>query len=180
VTKPTLLYTMLDRVLVCAAGHVDLADDEWSTMVGAMDASGRSSMDALIVTDANGPNASQRALLLALPFAKRLRVACVTRSGLVRGMVTALAWACMPIRAFSPDDVDDAATWLDLAGAEKLDAFRQLATLRARLAGAASLDAAEAALGVTGIAAAHALFQTSIADLERKLRGRPMAASNRT
>jgi hypothetical protein len=71
---------------------------------------------SIVLSDGAGPGASQRQQLneVISPYVDYLRVAVVTTSPVARGIVTALSWFSPVYRAFSPKDIDDALSFLDI------------------------------------------------------------------
>ena len=96
-----------------------LVDDaEWDEFVCTVDAhlSAGGSLKLLVLTDNAGPNVIQRGQLNDLLTSKgaTLRIAVLSKSMVVRGIVTALSWmGTMRIRAFSPRDFKGALSFLD-------------------------------------------------------------------
>jgi hypothetical protein len=86
----------------------------------------------LVKTDNAGPNSVQRNQLNQLAASKRttLRVAVLSTSTLVRGIVTAFSWmGSLQIRGFGDADVAGALAYLEPSGVSVEDARRVLAEI---------------------------------------------------
>ena len=74
----------------------------------------------LVISDGGGPNAAQRKAWVELGkqfgSVSDMRVAIVSNSIAVRGIVTAFHWLGAPQRSFSPDQLEGAFAHLDLSG----------------------------------------------------------------
>lgn len=84
-------------------------------------------MPCLIVTHDAGPNSAQRQQLHQVATAKgaTLRVAVLSSSKLVRGMVTAFSWmGTLQIRSLEPDDYAGALAYLQATHISPADAAR--------------------------------------------------------
>jgi hypothetical protein len=102
----TMRFREWSGVLLCVHGSTDLQPEEWAAYVDYCLQLPASCNKALIVTDGGGPNAAQRRALQDryLSKQKEYRVAVMTDSSVVRGIVTALSWFNPDIRAFPYDD----------------------------------------------------------------------------
>jgi hypothetical protein len=118
-------------------------DAEWDAYVDVLMAQ---PFDGLVVwTDGVGPNAGQRKRLLARLGTREQLTAVITSSILARGIVTALSWVNVPIRAFSPNDVDAAIEFIG-AGRDRDRVLRAGVALRLELIGADPASADELSL----------------------------------
>ncbi|AKF03261.1 hypothetical protein DB32_000410 [Sandaracinus amylolyticus] len=98
--------------------------EEWDAYLAMSDATLRAGGDLsrfkqLVFTDGGGPNAAQRkaALDLGRPFGSwsDVKVAVVSSSMGVRGIVTAFNWLGASLRSFSPSQLDDAFAYLGVS-----------------------------------------------------------------
>jgi hypothetical protein len=78
-----------------------------------------------------GPNAKQRRLLADNLQRFGMRCAIVTSSPIIRGIVTAVAWLNVDLRAFAPGDQEAALSYLQLTAAERDILEQTLSVLRA-------------------------------------------------
>ncbi|HET6332154.1 MAG TPA: hypothetical protein VFG30_03030 [Polyangiales bacterium] len=102
--------------------------DRWVTM--SVERSGRDQR-VIVESHNSGPNAKQRKELADAVRDVELRVAVLTDSAVVRGIVTALAWLGVPQRAFPIGGYWQAANYLELVPAELDRALEELPRLRA-------------------------------------------------
>ena len=79
----------------------------------------------LVFSDGGGPNAAQRAasadLAKGVKGADKLKVGVVSRSMVVRGIVTTFRWAGFPLRSFAPEQLAQAFSFLAVSNAEAMD-----------------------------------------------------------
>jgi hypothetical protein len=66
---------------------------------------------------------------------KSFKTAVVTRATIARGMVTAISWLGVNIRAFAPSDMHAAGTWLGVGATRVEPLMRLLAASRLKLMG---------------------------------------------
>jgi hypothetical protein len=109
------------------AAPTDPEWDRWITMSLA-----RVGLDQRVIVESHngGPNAKQRKSLADAMRSEDVRVAVLTGSTVVRGIVTALAWLGIPLRAFPMDAHRQAAKYLELTPAELDRALAELPRLR--------------------------------------------------
>jgi hypothetical protein len=141
--KPTTMRWAVNGDLVLlvegAEGHSDV---EWKTFVDVMAAcmklhDGR--IRTLVLTDGAGPNAGQRQMAIKAGWENnKSPVAVVSKSMLVRGIITAFGWYNMNIRSFPVHALADAHRFLSLTPLEVQWAKAQAARLRSMLEPAAS------------------------------------------
>ncbi|MEM7157467.1 MAG: STAS/SEC14 domain-containing protein [Myxococcota bacterium] len=107
-------------------------DDEWARYADVLrDAANSSGRGLLALTDGVGPNALQRKQVSDV----KMRGAIVTLSRVARGIVTALGWVGVEIKAFPPEDLEDALDYLEIDAQLRLPMRRRLAEMRLELAG---------------------------------------------
>lgn len=156
----TIRYARQARLLLLAHGSVPPAQDEWNQYVEALAEGHKSGLTGLLVlTDGPGPNSSQRKQISSFD----LRSAVLTPAAVARGIVTALSWFGANIRAFPPEQIDDALDYLQVPRAEQLQVLRVLAGLRVELAG-------KSAKSVERLSSAdlHALVKSSLDELAKR------------
>ncbi len=131
------------RVMLLA--HADVAPDEAEWMRYAEDLVARAkqgTIDTLLVfTDGAGPSPRQRKSVIDVP--KHFRTVVITRSAISRGIVTALAWVGVNIRAFAPSELDAGFARLEIPTADREPMMRLLASMRLSLMGLRQSDDAE-------------------------------------
>ncbi|HEY2734602.1 MAG TPA: hypothetical protein VGI70_11490 [Polyangiales bacterium] len=87
-------------------------------------------MRCLVETHGGGPNPTQRKQLADIVYKPQLRSAVMTASLVVRGIITALAWAGLPMRSFSLGEQEKAGDWLELTAIEREQVREQLPRMR--------------------------------------------------
>lgn len=89
----------------------------------------------VVYTRSPPPSALQRRKLMdaVKPLAKRLRVAILTDSNLVRGVVTALSWVGGQYTAFAPDQLVEAIASLGIEGVEAVEMRRMVQKFKEQL-----------------------------------------------
>lgn len=128
----TIRYARCGLLLLLAHGSSPPAQNEWAEYVEVLGEAHRGGTRGLLVlTDGPGPNSMQRKMVSSFD----LRSAVLTPSQVARGIVTALGWFGANIRAFIPEQIDDALKYLEVPSAEQQTVLRVLAGLRYELAG---------------------------------------------
>jgi hypothetical protein len=127
-------------VAVLSSNPTDSEWDRWIEMYGP-----RKGREMRVVVEAHnsGPNAKQRKKLSDALKGDDCRVAVMTESTFVRGIITALAWLGIPQRGFPVDAHLQAANYLELEELELEQVMRELPRLRRE----AGLDGLQSASG---------------------------------
>jgi hypothetical protein len=108
-------------------------DEEWGAYFEAVSPLDPLKTRTLVFTRGGGPNADQRARVKALLNGRTSLVSVVTESVWVRTLVKVLQWDNPQMRAFSPDEMDEAYRHLRLTPAEIDAASREMAAMRREL-----------------------------------------------
>jgi hypothetical protein len=159
-TMPNATAKLCGRVGVALNNAVSPGVEEWDAYLamaseGMKAAGGVARFKQLIVTDGGGPNAAQRKAVMELasrygdPAA--MKIAVVSNSVGVRGIVTAFNWLGAPLRAFSPTQLGEAFAYLNVPDDAVLELCRVISELGASVAGgvASSAGAADMARSYT-------------------------------
>lgn len=129
---PTLAYAVHDAYAVVVHSHLPPTDAEWDDYLRLTTARLPSVSAVLIVTAGGGPNSAQRRALKAC--LSKLRhgalFAVVTPSMMARGIVLAVSLFNPHIRAFRPDDTEQALTFLRVPVAERAALLATVQRLR--------------------------------------------------
>lgn len=90
----------------------------------------------LVWSEGGAPSANQRQRLNAItgPFSKTSKIAVMTTSPIVRGVVGALSWFNSHYRAFPPNDLELAIGFLDVTGSPALELKQLIRNLKASVA----------------------------------------------
>jgi hypothetical protein len=156
----TICHARCGQLLLLAHGSVPPAQDEWDQYVAALAQAHKSGLTGLLVlTDGPGPNSSQRKQVSSFD----LRSAVLTPAAVARGIVTALSWFGANIRAFTPEQIDEALEYLQVPRVEQLQVLRVLAGLRVELAGKPAKSVER-----LGSSELHALVSSSLEALAKR------------
>lgn len=121
--------------------HTEAApsDAEWTAFVTATEVAARqagkdfSQLRQLVITDGGGPSSTQRKQANAMLGGSTIRVAVVSQSTAIRGVVTALSWFNSLIKAFNPDELKEALSYLEVPEGADDKVMRDIRTLREQL-----------------------------------------------
>jgi hypothetical protein len=130
----TMGYKVLGGILFVRHRSLAVADPDWQDMLGEIERNLQRDqpLPILVKTDDAGPNALQRNLMNQLVQSKgaTLRVAVMSNSRLVRGIVTAFSWmGTMQIRSMEPHDYQGALAFLRATQVSPADAARVFAEI---------------------------------------------------
>lgn len=107
------------RLMVAVHSPEPPTDDEWTRWVGLGLEASTNALRLFVETNGfGGPNAKQRKQLAENLRRFGMRCAIMTSSPVIRGIVTAVAWLNVDLRAFAPGDHAAAASYLQLSAAE--------------------------------------------------------------
>jgi hypothetical protein len=127
----TMAMCRIDRLLLAVHSAEPPTNDEWHRWFDLIDGLPFDQGRALIETYGPcGPSASQRKELAGHVKRVGMRSVLFTDSVVLRGMVTAMAWFGVALRAFPPGQYAPAAEHLGLSNKELASALDGLARLR--------------------------------------------------
>jgi hypothetical protein len=126
----TMTMSSDERVMVCVHDEHAPTDAEWDRWIELLRQRVGRDARVFVETRGGGPNAKQRKLLADAAKDLDLRSAVLSDSIVVRGILTAIAWLGVPLRAFSPGEYRPAAEYLGLTQDELQRTFEILAGLR--------------------------------------------------
>ena len=138
----SILFERRDQIVLLVHSADPPNNADWDEYVQALAKAARNGATGLLVlTDGVGPDSTQRKMISDI----KLRTAVVTLSRMARGIVTALGWLGANIRAFAPDQMDEALDSLGVPAADREAVSRRLAAMRLEVAGksAAAMAVAE-------------------------------------
>jgi len=107
----------IDRLVLGVHDASPPTDAEWERWI-ALCRDQPGPLRVLVDTYGGGPNPKQRKALSDALSARDLRSGILTDSLLVRGLVTALAWLGIALRAFPRGDYAEAGAYLQLSASE--------------------------------------------------------------
>ncbi|HKP64707.1 MAG TPA: hypothetical protein VJV78_48555 [Polyangiales bacterium] len=119
----------LDRVKIAVHDTSAPTEEEWARWVGLCAEPG-DRLRFLVESHGGAPNAKQRKALNDVLAGREVRSAVLTDSIVARGVVTALAWLGIPLRAFPLGDYKSAGEYLGLSHHELTVVVEQLRILR--------------------------------------------------
>jgi hypothetical protein len=125
----TMAMCKIDRLTIAVHHTRPPTDEEWDRWV-ALCATQEGPIRVIVESHGGAPNAKQRKALSDALAGRDLRSAILSDSIVVRGVVTALAWLGVALRAFPLDDYASMAAYLDIPKHEITVAIEQLRVLR--------------------------------------------------
>ena len=128
--QQTMAMVRCERLLLLVHAPSAPTEAEWQHWI-ALCCEHPGPIRVLVETHGGGPDAKQRKALSAALQGRELRSAILTDSLVVRGIVTALAWLGITLRAFPLHEIQAAASFLELTAAEVSLAREILPRLRA-------------------------------------------------
>lgn len=138
-----MAFWRCDRLYLAVHDSIPPTDREWSRWLTLCRERASSEMRCLVETRGGAPNPRQRKQLTDLLDNKnQLRVGIMTESLLVRGVLTALSWAGLPMHGFALGAHEQACDWLGLSAAEREQIREALPRLRSEISATTALDAA--------------------------------------
>jgi hypothetical protein len=122
IVRPNFAYGRVDRFIIVVHGETAPTDEVWKEYLDYTfnHATSRDIVRHLVMTRGASPTSSQRkalqerAAVLLDENPISVRAAIVTPSTFARGIVTAISWIIDAPRAFAPDKIRDAMTYLDI------------------------------------------------------------------
>lgn len=121
-----------DRLYLAVLHGSSPTDEEWNHWIALGQKRAGRDKRVLVEASGGGPTAKQRKAMLATDKAKDVRIAIMTESTFVRGIVTALTWFGVSLRAFPLNSSEVAAQFLELTAEELGAALEMLPQLRAQ------------------------------------------------
>lgn len=127
-----MLFERYQRWAILVHGAEPPRPQEWADYVEEIRQLQESGgIGACVLTDGVGPNATQRKMVTQF----NMRCAVVTSSRVACAMVTALHWAGLGIKAFTPDDLVEPLVFLDVPPVDHKPMIERMAAMRLALAG---------------------------------------------
>ena len=120
--------------------HADMPpnDADWARMIVVRNANrARLRCNLVIAPPRASINTSQRAQVAQFLKDTGTSIAVVTDSALVRGVARAIGFLGLRVRAFAPNEIGDALSYLAVAVSGHADILRRIEAMRAQLAGSA-------------------------------------------
>lgn len=133
-----MVFTFLEGVagggmFVLAHSNKPPSNAEWDSYMKELGKHDPKWVKSLAFTDGGAPTGPQRKLLNDLLNGRQCRAAVVTSDAFVRGVVTALSWFNSYVKAFSPDELDEALRYLEVRERYMALVRHEIQILRKRL-----------------------------------------------
>jgi regulator of extracellular matrix RemA (YlzA/DUF370 family) len=119
----------IDRLRIAVHHTSPPTDEQWDRWI-ALCSEQDGPIRVVVESHGGAPNAKQRRALSDALAGRDLRSAILSDSIVVRGVVTALAWLGVSLRAFPLHDYPSVAAYLGLSNDELTGAIEQLRSLR--------------------------------------------------
>jgi len=133
----TMQFGRVGSIYVCVHPSTPPSSGEWDTWLEDVEREVPTLSGALVYTEGGGPDARQRKETAAMwnRQARSLPIAVVTKSPVVRGMLTALNFfLSRPLRGYAPEQLDEALTeYLKVAPEQQAELRRVVAAALANL-----------------------------------------------
>lgn len=113
-------FRIIGNLHIVVVGEKDPTGPDWKAYLDAIQAAEKSGIDVtarlrtLVFSDGAGPNAQQRKAVADYLKGRPSPLAIVTGVTIMRGVVTALGWFNPQVKAFAPDQLEDALRYLDV------------------------------------------------------------------
>lgn len=127
-----MLFERFERWAILVHGVDPPGQQEWLDYVEVIrQLDNTNGIGVCVLTDGVGPNAVQRKMITEF----KMRSAVVTSHRVARGMVTALSWIGVAIKAFAPEDMVKALDFLDVPQSDHKTLIERMASMRLVLDG---------------------------------------------
>jgi hypothetical protein len=127
-SNASLSWTLHQDIMIVVQSPGLPSSADWSEYI--QDARGASFTGVLVIGEDNKLGPTQRADVEDLLKRHNARNAVVTSSTITRGVLTALRWFGLPIKAFLPSDLDGALKFLAVPQAQHNDVLATLEKLK--------------------------------------------------
>ncbi|MCX4241098.1 hypothetical protein [Paraliomyxa miuraensis] len=116
--SPRLAIAMIEDIHIAVHGQDNPSDKDWDAYLDSIRKmwSRHDQVRGLVYTLGGNPSGAQRSQLNKINDGLKPWVSVMVESRIARGAVTALSWFNPRIKAFAPDNLDDAMAHLDITG----------------------------------------------------------------
>ena len=162
----TMAWAFMDGISISVHADITPTDEEWDSHIGQCVNQLREERlrGGFVMSEGRGgPDVRQRKILADYPDLHALPVAVITRSKIIKGIVTALRWFGSDIRAFSPYEIALAFKYLEVTPAEHAKIRKTIANLRRELLSSESLGEVPPDIGDEYI------LSTSFPDIQERM-----------
>lgn len=127
-----MAFKVIDRLFVVVYA-ANPTQDEWWNYLEVVTRHGVARTAQIIFTDGYGPSLTQRRELEKQLTGGRSRVAVITTSAVLRGVVTVYSWFNSNIRVFPDNGISDALVYLEVPARRAVLVEGEVAKLRVEL-----------------------------------------------
>ena len=110
----SLGYGRVGNCFLYVSGKRPPNEADWAEYVAWFKKALPPNAQGIVLERGSGPNAAQRKQLTDITSKMTFKVAVLTASPVARGVVTAMSWFKEGYKAFSPDELGEAASYLGL------------------------------------------------------------------
>jgi hypothetical protein len=136
---PNLVQCFVGNLMIVAQNAKPPTDEEWDYYIDGLRGLEREKrlhlLQSVVFTEGGAPSSAQRGRLNDFLNGRAIRGAVVSPSGLVRGVVTALNWFNPKLKAFKPEQVDEAFRYVGLKESDLPVVWSEFEKLRRKLGG---------------------------------------------
>ena len=137
----SLRFDIVDQVMLIVHADVPPSASDWARLLVVRDANRAKLRSTLVIAPPRASiNAAQRADVVKFMKETGTGVAVLTDSALVRGVAMAVGFLGVKVRAFAPNALTSALTFLTVPESRHANFVRRVEALRAQLASAARLS----------------------------------------
>lgn len=141
--EPNLLFRAFPSLVLLVQSGV-ATDEEWDAWVATVASSEKAGVRKMLVIVEDGSvTGKQRRQLNALGLPPDYRTVIVTDSSVARVVVSIISWVHKQMFTFSPAQLDEAFTCLEIPVADRPAILDEIASLRAKLLGGPNADPAD-------------------------------------
>jgi len=131
--KQTMSWIRVGQVMVLAHAKENPVPVEWNAFIAELTAHGAELTHIIVFTGGATIDSLQRSQIVDLVKKHKLTIGVATDSTMVRGVVTALSWFGVPIKAMAPDRVDELIAKVDIAESERKKVKFAMDEMKARV-----------------------------------------------
>lgn len=134
----TMAHAIVGTLIITVHTAKSPSQDEWGEYIRALETLTRELKDHthlrnIVFTDGGAPDSVQRKAVNSIVASRSVTSAIVSRSQMVRTVVTAFSWFNEKVKAFSPDTIEEAYQHLKLSAYEIEVINNRVKQLRAQI-----------------------------------------------
>lgn len=134
----TMAFAIVGTIIITVHSEQSPSAGEWAEYVKALkdlapSVKDQAQMRNVVFTSGGAPNSAQRKAVNDIAYARSVTSAIISGSQLVRTVVTAFSWFNEKVKAFSPEEIEEAFKHLRMSPYEIELVHKRLAQLRSSL-----------------------------------------------